>query len=101
MGRFQSVLRNPDDVFFQTEGIPTKGVKTNDQFETENCSVRFIRKDHVLQVIADPSSTPIQRIKLRWKGDFSFIKTILKDAWCVANGDLSWNPTRPEDPLPW
>lgn len=101
MNRFVSILRTPDSVFFQTEGMPGAGVKANEAFSAAGCSVHFRTEGGVLQVIAEPSRTPLQRIKLRWNGDFSFLKYILQDAWCVALGDLSWNPMRPETALPW
>lgn len=101
MKRFISVLRPPESAFFQTEGMPSAGVKTNEAFSAGGSAIRFKVKENVLQVIAEPSTTPMLRIKLRWRGDFSFLKHILKDAWCVALGDLSWNPMRPEEALPW
>ncbi|MEN6315830.1 MAG: hypothetical protein ABFD25_16465 [Clostridiaceae bacterium] len=101
MNRFVSILRPPDSAFFQSEGMPSAGVKANDAFSAAGCAIRFIVKENFLQVIAEPSMTPVLRIKLRWRGDFSFLKYILQDAWCVALGDLSWNPVRPEAALPW
>lgn len=101
MNRFVSILRSPDNVFFQTEGMPTAGIKASEAFQAAGCKVGFAQKKNAIQITAEPSTTPLQRIKLQWRGDFSFLKYILQDAWCVACGDLSWNPMRPEAALPW
>lgn len=58
-------------------------------------------EEHCCSVCLSASSTPIKRIRMRWRGDNHEICSVLRDSWCVAPKDLGWMPIIAEQPMPW
>lgn len=97
MSKFVSVLRQPDVVLVQTDN-------SNGRFEEEKPAVD-VRVDYTVEngaanVVVYPSSEAIKRVKLRWNGDFSFVRMVLGDDW-ERTSDLRWTSIHPDKPHPW
>ena len=101
---FFSILRAPDRVMGATE-------KTDFRFEEDlqaDCPVDYEYKieEHCAKVIVRPSGAPIQFLKLRWRGDFSFVDGVCGDEWGLVGSEgayspISWQSVQPNRKLPW
>ena len=59
-----------------------------------------VRGEAVAVRLSAPS-TPIKRVRLRWRGDLSSTRQILGDAWERGYGDLEWRGWIPDRVMPW
>ncbi len=101
MKEFITVLRKPDNVIGATEA-------SSFRFEENpfaDCPVKY---DYVVgeksaKVIVYPSGSPVKYLKLRFRGDFSFIEKVFGDAWGRSScwEPLEWTSVRCDRSLPW
>jgi alpha-galactosidase len=102
-GGFVDLRRPPDSVMAQaqagdftlTEGSAGTWTGTNDI-----AVITAVRSDAIAVRVSAPS-TPIKRIRLRWRGDLSGTRQILGDAWERGYGDLEWRGWIPDRVMPW
>ena len=59
-----------------------------------------VRGEAVAVRLSAPS-TPIKRVRLRWRGDLGTTRQILGDAWERGYGDLEWRGWIPDRVMPW
>lgn len=94
---FISLLREPDSILVQTDS-------SGPRFEEEGCGcsggVDYLVAGGCGRVIVYPSAEPVRRVKLRWRGDFSWIQMVLGDDWERSEG-LRWASVRPHEAHPW
>ncbi|MBQ3115375.1 MAG: hypothetical protein IJC06_04575 [Clostridia bacterium] len=94
---FKSIKREPCFVEMQTADGWESAVKSNDSYTTGAGYVQYKNGD----VILVETKKPVERIRLRWNDDFSFVIRVLGDAPGVELGDMAWMPVCPEKYWAW
>ena len=99
--KFVSVLRKPDNDFgateltaFRFEEAPTKA---------SDVKYEYIVDKNSAKVIVYPSGAPVKYLKLRFRGDLSFVDKVYGDAWerCSARCTLEWRSVMSARNMPW
>ena len=98
---FVSVLRTPDNSFGATEQSPFRfeeaATKTNDvKFE-------YVLTNNSAKVIVYPSGSPVKYLKLRFRGDMSFVDKAYGDQWERSGGNcfIEWRSLMSSRMMPW
>lgn len=101
MKDFITVLRKPDNAIGATE-------QSDFRFEEkafEDCPVKF---DYVVgknsaKVVIYPSGSPVKYLKLRFRGDNSFIDKVYGDQWARSSfaSALEWKSVVADRAMPW
>ena len=98
---FLNILRLPDNAVGAVEG-------TKFRFEESPNTPCPIKYDYVVEnnsakVIIHPSEAPVKYLKLRFRGDMSFIDKVYGEAWarCSHTWFIEWRAVMPHRPLPW
>ncbi len=101
---FFTILRAPDRVMGATENTPFR-------FEEDlqaSCPVDYEYKveGNCAKVIVRPSGAPIKFLKLRWRGDLSFVDGVCGDEWALAGAagaysPIAWQSVQPGRRMPW
>ena len=101
MKEFISLLRAPDNAIGATE-------QSDWRFEEkafEDCPVKFdyIVGEKSAKVVVYPSGSPVKYLKLRFRGDNSFIDKVYGDKWARAcfNAALEWRSVVADRAMPW
>ncbi|MBQ9997979.1 MAG: hypothetical protein IJP19_03045 [Clostridia bacterium] len=94
---FKSIKREPCFVEMQTSRGWESAIKSNDSYSTKAGLVKYQNGDIVLV----ETTEPVERIRLRWNDDFTFVKRVLGDAPGVEFGDMAWMPVYPEKHWAW
>lgn len=106
---FIDILRKPDSVLFQLDDSP---YRFEEPAEREvRGEIDYTVVDGEGRITVYPSTSPIRRVKLRWRGDMSDVMMVLGDVW-ERNYDLSqgnvvcgqvamWRGVLGEIKMPW
>ena len=86
---FIDLLREPDSVLFQYEDSDIRFEEPNCR-EEQNSRIEYIVKDGRGDVILYPSSKPVKRVKLRWRGDMSDVLLVMGDDYDRGMGNIKW-----------
>ena len=98
---FISVLRAPDNSFGATEASPYRfaeaATKAND------VKYDYTVKNGVARVTVYPSGSPVKYLKLRFRGDHSFVDKVYGDQWERSGGNcfLEWRSMMSSRLMPW
>ena len=102
------VLAQPDLVFVFTgdaeaerHGLTRTGGAWAGTRQSPGLKVEFAAGAQQAVISLEASTTPVQRIHLRWKRRFAEDVLALGDAWERSYGDLAWQPLQAERVLPW
>lgn len=99
--KFVSILRRPDADFGATEETPFRF----EEMSTKCSDVKYeyAVKDGVARVIVYPSGSPVKYLKLRFRGDLSFIEKVYGDTWerTGTGATLDWRSVCPSRMMPW
>ena len=96
------ILRLPDRVLIETEAGFAPMTPVSGGFEAP--CLRLTCENGVLTVLPTDRVTPgtaPRRLRLRWRGDNREVRSVYRDCWQRAVGDIGWYPVCPEQPLPW
>lgn len=100
--KFISVLRAPDNALGATEASPYRFEERKDGF---SCDVKY---DYTVcgnsaKITVYPSGSPVKYLKLRWRGDLSFVDKVLGDQWERVGSDayIEWRSVMTSRVLPW
>lgn len=99
---FFSILRQPDRVTGATDA-------TAYRFEEDLnslCPVQydFTLEDHCAKITVYPSGSPVRFLKLRFRGDLSFVDAVCADEWARCTGTdnpIQWCSMMAHRKLPW
>lgn len=98
---FVSILRKPDNDFSATEGSAFR-------FEEADTKCSDIKYEYVIdeksaKVIVYPSGSPVKFLKLRFRGDLSFVDSVYGDTWERSGTGcmLEWRTVIASRALPW
>lgn len=102
LNEFVNVLREPDFSVGATETSPFR-------FEEAACGpcndVKFAYevKGNSAKVTVYPSGSPVKYLKLRFRGELSFVDKVYGDQWERVGGDCfaEWRSVMPSRALPW
>ena len=100
---FVDLRRPPDSVMAQTAtgDIPLTPGSGDTWTGANGIAVTTTVRGDAISVRLSAPSTPIKRIRLRWRGDLSSTRQILGDAWERGYGDLEWRGWIPDRVMPW
>ena len=106
---FINLLRDPDSVLFQLEDSAYRFEEPKER-ETRG-KIGFDVIDGEGHITVYPSTKPIRRVKLRWRGDMSDVILVLGDAlernYDITQGNVQegqvamWRGVLPEMRMPW
>ncbi|MBQ9116407.1 MAG: alpha-galactosidase [Clostridia bacterium] len=99
---FIDIMRAPDSAVGATDDSPFR-------FEEKACGpccdVKFSYEigKGAAKVIVYPSGSPVKYLKLRFRGDLSFVESVYSESWeRVGTGaHAEWRSVMPYRPLPW
>lgn len=97
---FINLLNQPDSVLFQYEDSDIR-FEEPDSREEQNSKIEYKVKDNAGHVILYPSSKPVKRIKLRWRGDMSDALMMMGDAYDRGRHNIAWTGITPHLQMPW
>ena len=98
---FVSVLRQPDTDFGATEATPMRFEEA--MTKCNDVKYDYVVKDGVARVTVYPSGSPVKYLKLRFRGDLSFVDKVYGDTWERSGGDgtLEWHSVSRQRLMPW
>ncbi len=97
---FISLLRRPDFVTGATEKSPFR-FEENKEF---GCPVEYDYTvgNGVARLTVHPSEAPVKYLKLRFRGDLSFVDKVYGDQWFPTSvTELEWRSVKSDRVLPW
>lgn len=97
---FETILRNPDCVMVENGEARRESARTGGWVRGD-VRVTCQRQDECLEVFIEAQTTPVRRVRLRWRFDGRLRGRVLGDAWERAYGDLEWACVNPFRSLPW
>ena len=101
MNSFVSILRAPDNAFGATEASPFRF----EEAASKCCDVKFEYTvlENSAKVTVYPSGSPVKFLKLRFRGDLSFVDKVYGDTWERSGGNcfLEWRSVMPSRLMPW
>jgi len=100
---FLDIIRPPDSVVVQTSPTTERALrKTGDtRWEDGGVVVDVSAASSALRIRLSSPSTPIRRLRLRWRGALDDVRLIAGDAWERGYGDLEWRGFVPDRVMPW
>ena len=100
--KFVSILRAPDNAVGATESSPFRFEERKDGF---NCDVKYEYTvgERSAKITVYPSGSPVKFLKLRFRGDLSFVDKVYGDQWERSGSDafLEWRSVMSSRVLPW
>ena len=103
MNSFINVLRAPDDIKIMTEETPFRF----EEGEANPTKVKldFVVANNALKVIVEPTNEKIKWIRLRFRGDFSKVRSVWHDGFERADHmyhtEITWSAPRAQEMMPW
>ena len=101
ISKFISVLRAPDNDFGATELSPFR-------FEEAATKCSDVKYEYIVgqsssKVIIYPSGSPVKYLKLRFRGDLSFVDKVYGDTWERSGGNcfVEWRSVMSSRIIPW
>ena len=98
---FPSVLRLPDSDFGATEASPIRF----EELSTRCSDVKYEYEvnDGVARVTVYPSGFPVKYLKLRFRGELSFVDKVYGDTWerSGKEAELEWRSISRSRMMPW
>lgn len=98
---FETVLRQPDWVFVQTETDEWKASGKAGAAVRGDVAVYTECADNLLRVSLTANDTPVRLIKLRWKTTTPLRGSFLGDEWERDYGYMAWQNMEPYRAMPW
>ncbi|MFN7995461.1 MAG: hypothetical protein U0Q18_17760 [Bryobacteraceae bacterium] len=98
---FVDILRPPDFVTAFTDNAPVELAKQGGSWNAPGIQVRAEPRGESLPVRVTAETTPLLRIRLRWKAAPPTHWRILNDQWERSYGDLEWRCLSGDRVLPW
>jgi len=100
---FIDLRRPPDSVMVQAQTGDVTLTQGGDGTWTgaSGIAVTTTVRGEAVAVRLSAPSTPIKRVRLRWRGDLGTTRQILGDAWERGYGDLEWRGWIPDRVMPW
>ena len=99
--KFVSVLRTPDNDFGATEASPFRF----EEMRTKASDVKYeyTVSEKSAKVIVYPSGSPVKYLKLRFRGDLSFVDKVYGDTWERSGSSrfLEWRSVMGSRVMPW
>ncbi len=99
--KFVSVLREPDNRFGATEASTLR-------FEEVDTKCNDVKFEYAVEgsrarVIVYPSGSPVKYLKLRFRGDLSFVEKVYADTWerSGMGCHLEWRSVTGSRMMPW
>lgn len=103
MNSFIDVLRAPDGIKIMTEETPLRFEEGEDN--PTKVKLDFVVKNNALQVIIEPTQEKIKWIRLRFRGDFSKVRSVWHDGFERSDNiyftELTWSAPRAQEMMPW
>lgn len=103
MNSFIDVLRAPDGIKVMTETTPFRFEEGEGPLP--DVKFNFVVKNNALQVIIEPTKEKIKWIRLRWRGDFSKVRSIWHDGFERSDNiyftEMTWSAPRAQEMMPW
>ena len=106
---FINILRKPDSVLFQLDDSPYRFEEPTERETRGEIDFKVVNNEASITVL--PSTSPIRRVKLRWRGDMSDVLLVLGDSlernYDISQGNVRegqvamWRGVSPEMRLPW
>ena len=103
MNSFIDILRAPDGIKIMTEETPFRF----EEGEANPTKVKldFVVKNNALNVIIEPTQEKIKWIRLRWRGDFSKVRSVWHDGFERSDNiyftEMTWSAPRAQEMMPW
>jgi len=97
---FINIIREPDSVLFQYDDSTIRFEEV-DSREEQVSKVTFSVVGNALRVTVWPSSKPVKRVKLRWRGDLSDVLTVYGDDYARLMTTVPWHGLLPHIQMPW
>jgi alpha-galactosidase len=99
---FADILRAPDSVSAFSEGTkPFDLSRSGGAWNRDDIMLRCEEGHGELALTVTASSSPLSRIRLRWRVALPKNLRLLGDAWERSYGDLGWREIVPEQVMPW
>jgi len=100
---FIDLYRQPDSVVVQLTPTSERPLRlaANGRWEDANVLATITPARDATLVELDASSTPVRKLRLRWRGRIDDVRLILGDAWERGYGDLEWRGFVPDRVMPW
>ncbi len=100
---FINLLREPDSVLGATENSPFRFEEAN--CKEKECPVKYeyILKKNSAKIIVYPSGAPVKYLRLRFRGDLSFVDKVYGDQWerSGIGAYVEWRSVMASRVLPW
>lgn len=97
---FEDIQRTPDVVMIEEkQALPADGRKG--VFALADVAVETVQSAEGLSVHVTAQSTPVKKVRLRWRFEKRLKGQVLGDAWERSYGDLGWQHITPCQTLPW
>lgn len=97
---FENIQRTPDVVMIEEkQALPADGRKG--VFALADVAVETVQSAEGLSVYVTAQSTPVKKVRLRWRFEKRLKGQVLGDAWERSYGDLGWQHITPYQTLPW
>ena len=99
--QFVSVLRAPDNDFGATEESPFRFEEA--ATKTSDVRYEYIVSEKSAKVVVYPSGSPVKFLKLRFRGDLSFVDKVYGDTWERSGGGcyVEWRSVMTSRIMPW
>jgi alpha-galactosidase len=100
---FIDLHRQPDSVLVQLTPTSERALVAgaNGRWENAGVSVAIAPAPDLTAVALEAPSTPVRKLRLRWRARLDDVRLILGDAWERGYGDLEWRGFVPDRVMPW
>ncbi|HKW03538.1 MAG TPA: hypothetical protein VJN96_27175 [Vicinamibacterales bacterium] len=100
---FIDLHRQPDSVSVQLTPTNERALHlgASGRWEDAGVSVTITPAADATRVALEAPSTPVRKLRLRWRGRIDDVRLILGDAWERGYGDLEWRGFVPDRVMPW
>ena len=103
MNSFIDILRAPDGIKIMTEETPFRFEEG--EVNPTKVKLDFVVKNNALNVIIEPTQEKIKWIRLRWRGDFSKVRSVWHDGFERSDNiyftEMTWSAPRAQEMMPW
>lgn len=99
--QFVSILRTPDNDFGATEASSFRFEELNTK--ASDVKYEYIISEKSAKVIVYPGGSPVKYLKLRYRGDLSFVDKVYGDTWERSGSGrfLEWRSVMGSRMMPW
>src|SRR5262245_28532862 len=100
---FIDLHRQPDSVIVQLTPANERALRLGrgGRWEDAGVSVTITPAPDATSLTLEAPSTPVRKLRLRWRGRLDDVRLILGDAWERGYGDLEWRGFVPDRVMPW